>query len=93
MRKMMMMVLVALLLLCTVACAEVYPMAYTVVEVNQQEDVMVLETFNGEQWVWEGVEDWMVGDVAAGLVDDCGTRYIYDDEILELRYCGYLTNS
>lgn len=90
MRKVVVMLLVALLV-CGMASAEIYPNTYIVVAVDQQEDVIVLEDFNGNVWVWEGAEDWFVGDVASALMDDQNTGSIYDDEILMLRYTGYLT--
>ncbi len=89
MRKVMVMLLVALMV-CGVASAEIYPKALYVVEVNHEEDVITLGDGNGELWVWEGAEDWMVGDVAGAIVEDNNTRCIYDDELVTLRYCGYI---
>lgn len=89
MRKVIVMLMVALLM-CGVAGAEIYPMAYSVVGVDHEEDVVILLDGNDNEWVWEGAEDWMVGDVAAAIMEDNNTGCIYDDEIVTLRYCGYI---
>lgn len=89
MKKIAILVL-ALVLVFGTAYAEIYPMALYVVEVNHEEDVVVLGDGNGEEWIWEGAEDWMVGDVAGAIVEDNNTRCIYDDELVTLRYCGYI---
>lgn len=89
MRKMVIMILVALLV-CGVASAEIYPMAFSVIDVNHAEDVVVLLDGNGDEWIWEGAEDWMIGDVAAAIVEDNNTGCVHDDELVTLRYCGYI---
>ena len=91
MRKIMA-VLVLLVLVLGVASAEVYPMAFFVAEVNRKADTVILWDFNGGEWVWEGCDDWEESDICAGLIDDCGTNFIYDDEIINLRYCGFFQN-
>lgn len=80
----------ALVLVFGTAYAEIYPMAFSVVDVNHEEDVIMLLDGNGNEWIWEGAEDWMVGDVAAAIMEDKDTDCIYDDEIVSLRYCGYI---
>ena len=89
MHKMVVMLLVALLV-CGAASAEIYPMAFSVVDVNYAEDVVILLDGNGNEWTWEGIEDWMIGDVAAAIVEDNNTGCIHDDELVSLRYCGYI---
>lgn len=84
-------VLVLVLVLCMVwgsACAEMYPELYKVIEVNHETDMVVLVSGSGHLWVWEGAEDWMVDDLAVGIVEDWDTEDLFDDEILTLRYCA-----
>ena len=66
-----------------------YPLTAEVVSLEYENDLVVVEDFNGNLWEFEGCEDWMEGDVVAMIMSDEGTKTIYDDEILQVRYCGY----
>ena len=81
-------VVVVAMMMMVCACAEMYPEAYIVSEVNHEQDMVVLVDGRGEIWVWEGAEDWYPGDLAVGIVEDWDTPDLYDDEILTLRYCN-----
>ena len=70
-----------------VAHAEIRPELFKVSEVNADYDMTVLTSYDGSCWIWEGVEDWHVGDFAVGIVEDYDNVDAYDDEILTLRYC------
>lgn len=59
-----------------------------VVAVNHAADTVTVEDPAGNLWVFYGAEDWTCGDIAALLMDDCGTPSIYDDKIVSVRYCG-----
>jgi len=67
----------------------IYPTTMVVTDINYQEDYITLTDCNGESWEWSGVEDWQVNDMASCLLSDNGTHNIYDDQILEIRYCGF----
>ncbi len=67
-----------------------YPKTFTVSAVDPDNDMVFLTDFNNNEWVIEGVEDWMEGDVASAVMSDNGTPVIYDDVILDIRYSGYL---
>lgn len=68
-----------------------YPMAAMVCELEEENDLVVIEDFNGNLWEFDGVEDWMVGDVCAVLMNDNATPdNICDDVIEQVRYCGVL---
>ena len=69
-----------------------YPTCGVVVEVNYKNDLVVVEDFNGNLWEFEGCEDWLEGDIASMIMNDCGTPEIYDDEIITVRYSGYVEN-
>ena len=75
-----------------VACAsaEQYPQAFVVDRVNREQNYMVLIDFNGNEWVYEDVEDFDCGDIVAAIMEERGTPTIYDDEIVMIRYAGYM---
>ena len=73
-----------------VACAEIYPQTFVVDLVNHEQNFMVLVDFNGNEWVYNGVEDFDCGDIVAAIMEECGTPTIYDDEIVMIRYVGYM---
>ena len=72
------------------AMAEEYPACGIVVEINEEENLVFVEDFNGDVWVFEGIEDWFIGDICAMIMDDMDTETIYDDEIVMVRCCGWL---
>ena len=81
-----------LLLVVCVACTESakeYPTCATVVELDRENDEVVVEDFNGNLWAFDGCEDWAEGDICAMIMNDEGTSEIYDDTIVQVRYCGY----
>ena len=67
-----------------------YPACGEVVEINRENGKVVVEDFNGNLWAFEGCEDWMEGDICAMIMSDEGTpETIYDDVIIQARYCGW----
>lgn len=68
--------------------SRMYPLAVTVAGFDFESDSVIFEDGSGEQWLYRGIEDWMIGDRAACLMDSCGTEDIYDDLILTARYGG-----
>lgn len=74
----------------TVEAENLYPMTTIVVEVNEEEDTVSVVDFNGEEWTFEGAEEWNKGDIASMIMDTKGTEIIYDDEIVSVKYDGWL---
>ena len=72
------------------ASAEQYPQAFVVELVNYEQDFMVLVDYNGNEWIYEGIEDFDCGDIVAAIMEERGTSTIYDDEIIMIRYAGYM---
>lgn len=66
----------------------VYALSGVVVDVNEEEDAVIFEDFNGNLWEFDGAEDWMINDICACVMNDKGTLNIYDDCILSVRYNG-----
>lgn len=67
-----------------------YPQVFVVDEVNEKEDTITLRTLSGMLYIWEGAEDWMVGDIAGAIMYNNETEEtITDDKIISLEYAGY----
>ncbi len=65
-----------------------YPYAAVEVEVDGVGDCVYASDYNGEVWMFYGAEDWMIGDIAAMMIDDCGTPEVAGDKIVSVLYCG-----
>lgn len=61
-----------------------YAQVLEVVEIEN--NLIYLIDWDGNEWIWEGAEDWKVGDFTAATMNTNGTEVIYDDIIVELRY-------
>lgn len=62
----------------------------TVVEcVDYDHNRVYCKDFNGEVWCFNGCEDWIEGDIASMVMFDNGSKIIYDDEIISVKYCGW----
>lgn len=70
--------------------SHIYPMSGIVTEVNRQEDRVVVTDSTGNEWEFDGAEDWRTGDIAAMIMEDNGTEEIYDDEIIDVQYDGWV---
>ena len=66
-----------------------YPSCGMVVEINRENGEVIVKDFNGNLWAFEGNEDWLEGDICAMIMSDEGTPSIYDDVIIQARYCGW----
>lgn len=106
MKKVMMMVAMVVMMMagCNTALAasnpvddvcerDVYAALTVVTEVDEEEDVVYCVDFSGNEWSFTGIEDWMVGDFCSMVMDNMGTKCIYDDEIISTRYTGWLNGS
>lgn len=69
--------------------SHVYPHTGIVSEVNYVNNTVTVRDFNGHEWAFYGAEDWQSGDICAMIMDDNGTEMIYDDIIMDVRYCGH----
>lgn len=68
---------------------EIYSLTTVVVDVNYETDIVTCEDFNGNAWDFYGCEDWLEGDICSMVMYNHGTVIIYDDEIINVRYCGW----
>ena len=67
-----------------------YPMTCVITDVNYETDIVTMKDFNGNLWQFKGCEDWLTDDVVACIMNDKRTPIIYDDEIVDLHYEGWL---
>ena len=89
MKKMFALALI-LVSLFSVASAEIYPAVGVVTDLDYEHDLVIFEDYNQNLWIFEGIEDWDIGDIGALLMDDMETESIYDDMILLARYAGFM---
>jgi len=61
-----------------------YAQVLEVVEIK--DDLVYMVDWDGNEWIWEGAEDWNIGDFAAATMNTNGTEIIYNDIIVNLRY-------
>lgn len=72
---------------------EIYPQTAVVIDTNLATDTVTVETFSGLTYEFYGVEDWLYGDICSLIMSDSGTPdSVLDDEILKIRYSGYVEN-
>lgn len=71
--------------------SRIYPETAIVTELDYATDTVTVECFNGNLFSFYGTEDWAEGDICSMLMNDNGTPIVYDDEILSVKYSGYIT--
>ena len=79
------------ILLSAILALGLYPAAGEVVGTDVVDDLVYVETTDGNTWDFEadGVEDWEIGDKCALIFFDNGTEEIEDDMIVTARYIGF----
>ena len=71
------------------AC-QIYPKNAIVTEVNEANDTFTATDVFGNDWVVDGSEDWLVGDIVSmTMYNNMTTNTIYDDVVLTAKYEGY----
>lgn len=85
-----MLVLVSIIVINKANASELYPACGIVVEIDEENNLVMVEDFNGDIWIFEGIEDWFIGDICAMMMDNNGTDIIYDDIIISVRCCGWI---
>lgn len=76
----------------SIGCSNIptYSITTMVVEVDYESDVVTVVDFNRNYWQFAGCEDWFEGDICTCTMDANGTEIIYDDKIINTRYCGWV---
>lgn len=66
-----------------------YPKTFVITEIT--EDTVFCVDFNGIEWAFtDNTEDWFVGDFVSAIMNDNGTKNIYDDYFVSVKYSGWL---
>lgn len=60
----------------------------TIVEIDEENNVVVVMDTVGMLWAFDGIEDYMLDDTVAMLMDKNNTETIYDDIIVRVFYVG-----
>lgn len=66
-----------------------YPATMAVKEIDEERNLMTLVNATGYTYQVYGIEDYIVTDVVALIMDGKGTDIITDDEIVNMRYTGF----
>ncbi len=66
-----------------------YALTTVVTEVDMEADTVTCEDYNDNLWVFDGAEDWEVGDCASLLMDSKGTKKIRDDVVEGAKYSAW----
>ena len=67
-----------------------YPQTFVVVAVDEYENLVTVQDWNGFKWQFFDSEDWVVGDLCSAIMDSKGTARIFDDEIITAKYSGWV---
>lgn len=66
-----------------------YPQAGIVIALDPDADTVSVATASDLVYEFYGCEDWMIGDMAAMIMNDSGTPdSVLDDKIISARYAG-----
>ncbi len=60
----------------------------TIVEIDEENDVVVVMDTVGMLWEFEGIEDYALDDTVTLLMDRNNTETIFDDIIIRVFYVG-----
>ncbi len=58
--------------------------------IDKANDRLLLQSQDGNIFLWQGIEDWSLLDIANVTFDTKGTVNRDDDEIINMKYIGYL---
>lgn len=67
-----------------------YSKVMRITEIDYEKDLVVCVDMNGEQWAFLGTEDYFVNDAIICEMYDNNTINIYDDEIINTYYAGFM---
>lgn len=70
-----------------------YPDTGRIVRLDETNNSFTVQTCDGKLFMVYGIEDLNLGDILSLLFDDAGTpNWIWDDEIVSIRYSGTITD-
>lgn len=67
-----------------------YPTTMIITRLDHDNDIIIMEDFNGHVWMYDGIEDNLIGDIMSCIMYNNKTESIYDDKIVKMKYTGYV---
>lgn len=78
---------VIVLVRCTPANANNYPLTGKVTELHLGTNTVVVKDGAGNKWAFRGIDDWFLEDTVSMIMSDNGTPdNIKDDKVVDVRY-------
>ena len=68
---------------------DVYIRTMQVIRLNHKKNTVVCVDPAGLKWKFKGCKDYTKGDLVSCFMDTMGTKYIFDDVVLDHWYTGY----
>lgn len=66
-----------------------YPLTTRVIQIDEDSDCVSIEDCNGNLYSFIGIEEWETDMTCTVIMDSKGTKTIYDDEIVSVRYSSF----
>ena len=67
-----------------------YPATMSVIAVDEDRNIVTVETLNGIRYQFYGAENYNVEDAVSLIMDSCGTEIVTDDKIVDARFSGFI---
>ena len=86
-------IIASIIFMTFLACVPVFAAEYPgLLRITEVRDSIVVGTdANGNEWTFlDPCEDWQPDDLCGVIFDDMDTPIIYDDEIRQTRYVGFV---
>lgn len=65
-----------------------YPEVAKIVKLDEENNLVYVQTAIGHVFAFYGIEDLSLGDLIGMIMKDNGTEIVYDDEIVDIIYGG-----
>jgi len=63
-----------------------------ITNIDSNDNSLVIEDLTGNEWVFDDMPNWQLGDVVIIKFNTNHTIMIEDDEIISIEYCGHYDN-
>lgn len=91
MKKLIVIMMVIISLIPVTAFADLYAATVMVFQIDFVKDEFQAVDFSGSQiHIFEGIEDYYIGDLISMVMDDNDTDFISDDEVINYNYVGWI---
>ncbi len=73
----------------TINTARISGRGMKVIELDYDNDIVTVEDVNGFTFEFFGCEDYFLNDIVICIIDNKGTKTIFDDEIIDTVFSGF----